>query len=130
MSRYAKLIDIVVAWSLNGSRMHKLYPNTAIKNVEIDGEGYAFEALFSDGWQRVTTAVDLPAFTDRGRAQREARRERVAKRGRPSQNRGRCMITLPVRPDQKAALQKIAADQGTDLAGLVRRAMLAKGMPL
>lgn len=138
MSRYAKITEPLQATraDLDASPFGphvRLLPGDEIKNVTIVGERYRFEARRKGAtrvhfdWTVLYTAFDLPAFTDKGRAAREA--DRGVVRGRPKSKKPRVKFVTVRLSDEEYEWLKERAGKRTDINGIgtVARNLMVDG---
>lgn len=132
MSHYARIVQRLRVKSLSGASTF-LPPETEIKKVRVEDGAFTFEALIEHGWCTVTTDEDLPAYTDRGRAQRTLLPSSTPtlKPGRPV--RGVTVATrrlgVPLSAHQAAYVKMKADNIDESAAEYVRRLLIADGMP-
>ncbi len=129
MSHYAKLIRSITVAREDGL-VGTAPAGLLIKNVTCVDDGYRF-MISRDGeaWEPASTSEDLPAFTDKGS---EARAKRsTLRRGKPRMsatvlNR---RLVCKVTDEQAAAVEAIAVKEATNVPGLIRKALIERGMP-
>lgn len=111
----------------NGSGKN-LEVDTEIKNVKCVDGGYRFDALIAGAWVSVLTTEDLPAFTDKGRAQRGA----TLKPGRPQEGSEPMAGLLAVRVsiEQRDYVRAKASIDGIEVSEYLRGLLIADGMPV
>lgn len=122
MSHYARLLEPLA----------DLPAGTAIRRVELTDAGYVFEALEPNGkWSVRGTTADLPALTDKGRDARAKRANGALRQGRPrvSAEPSTKRLVCKVTEQQHAAVEAIAVKEETNVPGLIRKALIERGMP-
>lgn len=102
---------------------------TEIKNVQLLNGLYFFEALYSGGWKKFRTSEDLPAFTDKGRARREARMHDALVHGRPRLAPVTRNFGVKCSSEQRDWLEEKARETGKKISDIVRAALISSGMP-
>ncbi len=134
MSHYAKLIAPLKANTVVTRECITLEVNTPIKGVSLNNGVYTFEAALhvgkrSSGWVIFRTQDDLPAFTDKGSAQRAA--PATLRPGRPtgSSSKATRRLVCKVTDEQATAVEAIAEKEETNVPGLIRKALIERGMP-
>jgi hypothetical protein len=136
MSHYARLILPVTALPARSSTSPRLpvaLPiGTEIKSVRVvDGDLHFFAKVLG-AWAAYVTGDDLPWATDKGRAHREARAARpTLRRGRPaaSSTAATKRVVCKVTDTQWDAIAGIAERRETTVPKLVRKLLIAEGMP-
>jgi hypothetical protein len=97
VSHYARLVSVVNATAPSGAAI-ELAPGTEIRAVLLTDIGvYIFRARRAGRWLSCSTEQDLPAATDRGRAERAKRATlrpgRPIRAAAPSTKRLVCKVT-------------------------------------
>lgn len=136
MSHYARLVAPLKVVSCYGVA-DVLPVNTLVKRVKLEDGEFRFMASMKpdalhEGWLEWHTTEDLPAFTDKGRAHREAHTGRTTLRqGRPtvSTEAATHRLVCKVTEAQAEAVEAIAAAEDTNVPGLIRKALTERGMP-
>lgn len=100
-----------------------------IKNVQLIDGAYFFEALHAGGWRKFRTSEDLPAFTDKGRARREARMHDALVHGRPRLAPVTRNFGVKCSSEQRDWLEAKARETGKKISDIVRAALISSGMP-
>lgn len=106
-----------------------LLPNTEVKNIKLSDGHYRFEARggqTAHKWVVCYTSLDLPAFTDKGRAQRaasEAGQPTQGVVGRPKRKDvpGTKWVGSKVTAEEYAQVKLWAEAQGCEMSTYVRR---------
>lgn len=139
MSRYAVVVEPLQAIRTDESPFGphvRLLPGDEVKNVKLDEEGrYTFEvrrvgkSRVHFEWTLLHTAFDLPAFLDKGRAERAS--DRGVVRGRPpSQDKRRRYLMVRITDAEHAWLIARAKARG-DITGagtIARELMVEAGL--
>lgn len=127
--RYAKLTEPLKCQIHAGTVT--LPAGTEIKNVSIVDGLFTFDAhvRVTGAWVRASFSGDLPAFTDRGSAART--RRATLKPGRPRVSSATLTqrLVCKVTDEQAAAVEVIAEKEATNVPGLIRKALIERGMP-
>jgi hypothetical protein len=139
MSHYAKIITPIDGWIL--SMPARLAPGTEIKHVTVNQGGFSCSARLAIAgtgdrkpktmWYRFVTQADLPAFTDKGIAQRAAGSRSELRKGRPA-TKGRNTATtgIRLRRDQLEALRSRCSAAGKTVnEAIVDALVLSKLVP-
>lgn len=108
----------------------RVAPGTELKRITI-GEGcFHFMAKIAGQWIALETDADLPAFTDKGRAQREKPRR---PRGRPMRGKSSTLGVQPVAvrldEQQRAWVRARAEAQHLTVSEYIRNLLSADGLP-
>lgn len=137
MSHYARIVKELPSWTVTTHERVDLGVDTQIRNVKLGDGSYTFEARVVlpsatlGAWLRLETFEDLPAFTDKGTAQRARRNHSTLRRGRPLTGDEHVARPIAFRPTRAQAewVHKRAAKLKMTVSDYVRRTLSADGMP-
>lgn len=125
---YAILTEPLKASGAVDQKFSLLPEGTEIRWISLENGVYRFDARVAGEWIDVVTVDDLPAYTDRGAAQRARGRPAKLRPGRPSESLTR-PFGLRFSLAQRDYVRECAKREGCKPSEWIRRVLIEQGMP-